>query len=213
MKEMIEENHGNDVIENTIVKILNMDITSITCPYCGKRINCYTEDGILKSDDEDECFEYKPIEIKIKTKSGKFVIGNDLREHLKTEDYLSKSKVSINHLMATIDVTKNFAKDNIICGFVGNTGISSYRKGQDFIFSGGFNSDYDLSVCDHVPGRISCDLWWFFGVDEVDLKKSYKKYKNKYVLDLEPDTEYMLRYDPNNLIRDEEYVYELNKIL
>lgn len=72
-----------------------------------------------KGYDMQECFDVsKPIEYRFTTKSEKFVIANDFRELL-DDDIMDKHSISNN--AGIHEMTKEFAKNNMFIGYVGNT--------------------------------------------------------------------------------------------
>lgn len=184
----------------------------IKCPYCdtvihlsgGRSIELkdndasrifelgYDKNGVKSS---EHCFEFKKYQFEIETKSDKFVLCNDIRQFIKTPDRFKQQ--SINSLGGTLKAIESFASDNVVAMYLGNSGLNISQDtsvDNTFHFTEHHSEDSNLDY----KGHISCGLWWVMGADmnDVDFEKlSQEEHNNSIVIDVVPNSTYILEYD------------------
>ena len=193
----------------------------IQCPYCDEYITisravapCGTRLLCISKESEDaNCFQFKKHKIEIKTKSDKFVFMNDIRQFIKTPDRFKEK--SINTLGGTLHAVQSYAKDGVFSVFVGNSGvlIDQDKNTKDiYVYEHDFFDDVEENELPDLEnkGRVCCDLWWVMGADalDVDLESALKnEYDKPVIVDVEPNTTYILEYDmtEERLEKDQNY--------
>lgn len=192
---------GNDKLQD-VVSI------SVTCPDCDKSVvfkidkdkNVYIDHchkGYVKNDKyivnkvDDICFDYdRSYTYTIKTKSNKFILANDLRKYLKSENWLKC--FSVNSASGINNVVKKYSEDNVICVFVGNNLISF--EGNKELYKVIDSYDFDEDEEDDLSNFICCDLWWVMSADiqDVDMEKLIEDKVSYLTIDVEENSTYHL---------------------
>lgn len=218
------EDESYKLIQDSVLK------HRIQCPYCDEYITISRKifagkhyddtirylsigkdsDGVLSN---DNCFQFKKHKIEIKTKSDKFVFMNDIRQFIKTPDRFKEK--SINTLGGTLHAVQSYAKDGVFSVFVGNSGvlIDQDKNTKDiYVYEHDFFDDVEENELPDLEnkGRVCCDLWWVMGADalDVDLEAALEnEYDKPVIVDVEPNTTYILEYDmtEERLEKDQEY--------
>lgn len=201
---------AEDVPENfDMEKYLNELVDSemrmrYKCPQCGEYLKVQVKDRKLSLVEEEtkKCFEYGVYHIEFQTKTDKFAFCNDIRHLVETRAEFG----DINNWKGTIDSVKNYAKDGIVAVYFGNSGgtISQDTKTKDFhIYENGYN--HGVSESDLVKkGYVSCGLWWIMGADLSVIDQSkVSKYDPLTIVDVEPNTTYVLEYDMSEPVHNE----------
>lgn len=185
---------------------------NITCGFCDQVLNLYlSDDGVLRPDPEtiehmkDECFEFKNYQFEIKTKSNQYVIANSLIDKFKTNIRDHLRDCDINALQGSVEAVRRYAKDGVICPYVGNTSIAvSKTESGDYYFHENYRYDPETDEFTDIElhqveqlGAICCDLWWIMGADvtDVDMDKVIESGYDYILIDVEPNTTYILDYD------------------
>lgn len=180
------------------------------CDCCDQSITFHYnyESNSIEAEEDKECFTLpKRKKYSITTTSDKFIFLNDIRRVIKEDQTDYFNKYSINYVKGLEAVVREYASDNIINVFVGNTYVTFINKDGKLNLNT-FSSDRDYQK-DYQT--VCCDLWWIGGIDlsQVDPEKleEFKASGYNYVIvDVEPNTEYVL--DAHYLDKDND-IYRL----
>lgn len=188
-----------------LIKLKNL---RIQCPYCSENLPLELDENrilrVSKNIDKevkDNCFEFKKYSYEIQTKSDKFVFMNDIRRYIKTPDRLKEN--NINSHGGTMSAIEAYAKDNIFCAYVGNSGVVISQEIDNensfHIFENGFfNNDVETRQKLTDIGSVCCDLWWVMGADIKDLDMDEiqeNQYDPPNIVYVEPNSTYIFEID------------------
>ncbi len=200
------------------------------CRFCGERFKTeYKQGGYLTAIDEikyghfanhyppkKECYKEQVVKIRIKMKSNKFVIANDLRGSFKDESIgFDDDLYDICTPLGRINCAKEFAKKDMICVNTGNTTIEVWKNKNGLVFTDMYYPDYEQyafsdkfvenikDVNSYIEDNkfkkgkfdtISCGLWWIMGASACDINISDIS-TDHVVYNVKKGTTYILEFE------------------
>lgn len=169
-----------------------------------------------KKPPNEQCYNNDIVKLKIKMKSNKFVIANDLRHMFKDQSIdFDNNKYDINTPLGRVKCTDDFADKNIMCISTGNTSELIFKNKTGYVFTDMYKPDieeYDygeefketirrvnnkISTEKYkLKEEISCSLRWLMGASDCDLNMdACEMYDTVYTFRVKKDDTYILEYD------------------
>ena len=219
--------YDNETLINLIFRFQNY-----TCAFCGEFIKTQLgQDKILRAIDKPvvghfatrqppnpRCYNNDQIKLKIKMKSSKFVIANDLRSVLKTPLDFDDNLYNIGNPLGRVKATEHFAMHDVMNINTGNCTMQFYSKNtKEHVITDMYNpyiDEYDYSelrkskvievneIIDNgkykLKNEISCSLWWLMGASMCDIDMDKLKHhsgEEYFVLNVKAGSTYIIEYD------------------
>lgn len=164
----------------------------------------------------ERCYKNDIVKLRIKMKSNKFIIANDLRHMFKDQsvDFEDK-KYDICSPLGRVKCTEDFADQGIMCISTGNTTESIFKNKSGYVFTNMYRPDieqyyYSEEVKEKyrkvnniiqnekykLKEEISCGLRWVMGASDCDLnKEACEMFDTLYTIRVKKGDTYILEYD------------------